>query len=175
MSDIYGYIYIIKNKLNEKIYIGKTTMRFNKRYSCDIFNTHNKELLNDLKKYGYLNFDIVEKFDKAYSKEELDRLEKMYISNHSNNIYNQYNKKMVVNMGIKHLGDSTAITLDGEWNYILSFFKFSDATHMESILLNFSLYGAYKLMVEEYNKCKEEHLLKCINFLKPILHSKKLI
>lgn len=77
---IYGIIYMIKNKINNKIYIGQTIQKFDDRYtSGDIRKTHNKYLKRSIDKYGIENFYVDKEFDVAYSKEELDKLEDMYI------------------------------------------------------------------------------------------------
>lgn len=76
----YGVIYKIRNKVNNKIYIGQTINDFDVRYSGgNIINTQNTYLKNSIKKYGLDNFEIDTEFDVAYSKEELDTLEDMYI------------------------------------------------------------------------------------------------
>lgn len=88
---------MIKNKINNKIYFGQTVNSFNRRYSnSDLcLKTHNEHLNNAINKYGIKNFQIDKEFDVAYSKEELDDLEDMYIK-----IYNTinsdfgYNKKL---------------------------------------------------------------------------------
>ena len=73
---VYGYIYLIRNKINNKLYIGQTINNFDKRYANNIIlNTHNKHLKSSLEKYGIDNFIIIKEFDKASSKEELDLLE----------------------------------------------------------------------------------------------------
>ena len=96
-KEIYGIIYLIRNKINGKIYIGQTIQKrvIKDRYKNNLFKyTHNEHLKRSIEKYGIENFDIDEEFDVAYSKEELDKLEDMYIK-----IYNTidgncgYNKK----------------------------------------------------------------------------------
>ena len=81
MNKKYGIIYLIRNKINNKLYIGQTINGFKGRYKngniCGY--SHNEHLINSIKKYGMENFKITEEFDIAYSKEELDKLEKMYI------------------------------------------------------------------------------------------------
>ena len=91
----YGIIYKIINKTNGKCYIGQTTKSFNERYSAsgkgiervysfydakrnrgDSYNNH---LLNSIEKYGFDCWEIVEVYDIAFSKEELDIKEKYYI------------------------------------------------------------------------------------------------
>lgn len=108
---IYGYIYIIRNKINNKIYIGQTCRDFNKRYRYNgntdierVYKTHlynkkkkyryNSHLLNSIKKYGFDVFEIDKEFDVAYSQEELNKLEYMYIKIYNTTNYNfGYNKK----------------------------------------------------------------------------------
>ena len=91
----YGIIYKIENTVNGKVYIGQTTSSFNKRYKREgvgierVYNHHkslkehnryyNDHLLRSIEKYGFEAFDVIEEFDVAYSKEELDSLEKKYI------------------------------------------------------------------------------------------------
>lgn len=97
MKGVYGVIYCIRNKINNKIYIGQTTRKggFDERYNNDIFkNTHNKHLKKSILKYGIENFEIDKEFDVAYSQDELNNLEYMYIKiyNSTNSNYG-YNKK----------------------------------------------------------------------------------
>ena len=104
-KEIYGIIYIIRNKINNKLYIGQTAEErgFYGRYGFSgvgiervykyhlsnkkLNKTHNKHLLNSIKKYGFDAFEVDEEFDIAYSKEELDKLEDLYIK-----VYNTVNK-----------------------------------------------------------------------------------
>lgn len=89
--EVYGVIYKITNKINGKVYIGQTTVGFNKRYSGNIYNsTHNSYLKNSIVKYGMDNFDICEIFDVAFSKSELDIKEILNISyfRNKNGVYN---------------------------------------------------------------------------------------
>lgn len=93
----YGIIYKITNKINGKVYIGQTTKKrgFKGRYEYSgegierVYKYHkslkernesyNKHLLSSIEKYGIEAFEVIEEFDVAYSKEELDKLEKKYI------------------------------------------------------------------------------------------------
>lgn len=111
-KDIYGIIYIIRNKVNNKLYVGQTSNEkgFNGRYNysgkgiervfkChkrdrDNNRTYNKHLLRSIEKYGFDAFEVDEEFDIAYSKEELDKLEDMYIKIYDcMNSDNGYNNK----------------------------------------------------------------------------------
>lgn len=94
-KEIYGYVYIIKNKINSKMYFGVTVNNFRQRYGADIINhVSNEHLKRSIMKYGVENFEINEEFDIAYTKDDLFDLEDMYMC-----IYNTldprygYNKK----------------------------------------------------------------------------------
>ena len=85
-NPVYGIVYKVTNMINEKVYIGVSTLiedgldnAFNKRYNNNILNTHNEHLKNAIKKYGIENFDINPVIDIAYSQKELDELENLYI------------------------------------------------------------------------------------------------
>lgn len=105
-KEIYGVIYVIRNKINNKLYIGQTTNKkgFNGRYHFKgndierVYKSHkydkehgrkyNSHLLNAIEEYGFNNFEVDKYFDIAYSEEELNKLEYMYIK-----IYQCTNKK----------------------------------------------------------------------------------
>lgn len=80
-KEVHGIIYLIRNEINKKMYIGQTTLKggFDERYYGDISHTHNEHLKRSIKKYGVENFYIDKEFDIAYSQEELNKLEDMYI------------------------------------------------------------------------------------------------
>lgn len=95
MKEIYGIIYKITNLINNKVYIGQTTKTFNERYSYKgkgiervyayhkqhkkVGNYYNEHLLFSIDKYGFDAFEVVEVFDTALSKNELDEKEKYWI------------------------------------------------------------------------------------------------
>lgn len=91
-KEIYGIIYMIRNNINGKIYFGLTTEEkgFKGRYQQGEWwiYSDNEHLKNSAKKYGHENFTIFERFDVAYSKEELDELEDLYIC-----VYDTMNRK----------------------------------------------------------------------------------
>lgn len=93
--NIYGYIYKIKNIKNNKIYFGQTIYNFKNRYHNNLSHyTHNLHLKNAINKDGIDNFEIDEKFDIAYSKDELDKLEDLYIKIYNTTNFNYgYNKR----------------------------------------------------------------------------------
>jgi hypothetical protein len=70
-----GSIYMIKNNINNKVYIGKTTASFEQRYHGKWWqNTHNKHLKKSAKKHGHENFtvSILKEFDNI---EDLNKAE----------------------------------------------------------------------------------------------------
>lgn len=88
--EVCGIIYKITNKINGKVYIGQTTQEggFDRRYYYDLGkNTHNDHLKTSIEKYGIDNFYINKEFDVAFSREELNIKEEMWIS-----IYNATNR-----------------------------------------------------------------------------------
>ena len=117
-KEVYGIIYIIRNKVNNKLYIGQTTDKkgFNGRYRESgkgiekVYNhykrkkyhdkSYNVHLLNSIEKYGFDAFEIDEKFDIAYTQEELNKLEYMYIELYEcRNINKGYNDRYGGNNG----------------------------------------------------------------------------
>ena len=109
--NVYGIIYKVTNKINGKVYIGQTIDTFKRRYHSKggntlierMYNTYiynknnnksyNDHLLNSIEKYGFNNFDVVDIFDIAFSREELDIKEKSWIS-----IYKSTDKKYGYNI-----------------------------------------------------------------------------
>lgn len=89
---IYGIIYKIENKINNKVYIGQTVKTFNQRYRNDLAKyTHNEVLRKDILLYGIENFEIIKELDIAKTKEELDEKEIYYI-NLYDSLRNGYNR-----------------------------------------------------------------------------------
>lgn len=109
---VYGVIYKITNKKSKankgigRVYIGQSITGFNKRYNAkgkgiervynfhknkkDIGESYNRRLLEDIEKYGFDSFEVCEIFDVAFSKEELDIKEILWIK-YYNSIKKGYN------------------------------------------------------------------------------------
>lgn len=93
----YGYIYEIRNKINDKVYIGKTTKKYPSDRKYEHFSAlrkqkhHNQHLQNAFKKYGehFFEFKVLVY---VYSPDRLDVLEQEFIwRNHSTDPDHGYN------------------------------------------------------------------------------------
>lgn len=107
---VYGIIYKIENLVNGKVYIGQTIQDggFDARYSArgegiervyksNLQHRNNKKnyntyLVRSIEKYGFNNFKVNKIFDVAFSKEELDIKEDIWI-NYFDCIKNGYNNQ----------------------------------------------------------------------------------
>ena len=121
---VYGIIYKIINKINNKCYFGQTIRKngFNGRYCASgkgierVYNyyknqikygeNYNVHLFKSIEKYGYDSFYINETFDVAFSQEELNLKEECWIK-----IYDSTNNKRGYNikqggMNSKHNSES---------------------------------------------------------------------
>jgi len=87
-----GYIYKITNKINNKVYIGKTEGDIALRWQQHIYNMSNGieyHLYNAMRKYGLENFSF-EILENNLKKEELSQKEIEYIKSY-NSLKNGYN------------------------------------------------------------------------------------
>lgn len=109
--EVYGIIYLIRNKVNGKCYIGQTKNKkgFKGRYKAKgkgierVYNYYknakeygrwtNNYLFNSIIKYGFNAFEVIEEIDVAYSLEELNKLEKQYVEEYNCIIPYGYNNK----------------------------------------------------------------------------------
>lgn len=102
---IYGYVYKITNVIDEKVYIGQTTIDFNTRYSGGLYNSaSNKYFKEEIKRYGEGAFEIEKKFNIAYSRKKLDEKEKYWIEYYCSNVkgmgYNVQDGGVSTNKGV---------------------------------------------------------------------------
>ena len=91
-----GVIYMVRNKINNKVHFGQTIYTFDKRYANNFpKNYTNDHIKSSIEKYGWENFEVVKEFDKADTIDELNALEELYIKiwNTTNPDYG-YNKQM---------------------------------------------------------------------------------
>ena len=111
LLDVYGIIYLVKNKVNGKCYIGQTVKKngFRDRYGVgngrtmieSFYKAHKKNnnssdiILEDMEKYGLGAFEVDECIDYAFSKTELDIKERTYISVYKSMISNSYDNYYV--------------------------------------------------------------------------------
>ena len=111
LLDVYGIIYLVKNKVNGKCYIGQTVKKngFRDRYGVgngrtmieSFYKAHKKNnsssdiILEDMEKYGLNAFEVDECIDYAFSKTELDIKERTYISVYKSMISNSYDNYYV--------------------------------------------------------------------------------
>lgn len=120
-------IYGIRNKVNGKVYIGKTNMNFGDRRDCHIASLRggyhiNPHLQKAWNKYGESNFEfiIIESYD-SISNEDLNILETKYIEKYKQEglAYNISNGGDGGHLLGKHLSDETKRRI-GEKNRINS-------------------------------------------------------
>lgn len=107
------YIYKITNKINGKIYIGKTIKSIQRRWNehlSEMKRSNDRPLYRAMNKYGIENF-IIEELEEVQSNKEALEREKFWIEFYDS-YYSGYNAT---------LGGEGAITLDYEAIY--SFFK----------------------------------------------------
>ncbi len=100
MKNDYCTIYIIKNTVNNKVYIGQTWRNINKRFTCHKSGNGNgskTKIHRALVKYGSNNFYIKE-ICKCETQEEADEFEKKLIKEY-NSMDNGYNTESGGNNG----------------------------------------------------------------------------
>lgn len=142
---MYGKVYKITNIINNKVYIGITTLEdvIKNRYCGSLKNTHNTHLRNSIKKYGEENFETNIIYE-AESKEELLEKEKEYIKS-----YNCMNENYGYNMCAGGEGVHEYVTPD----YIKQ--KIS-----KNSLRVWNEYPEYRKQMSERNKGKNNPLVK---------------
>lgn len=96
--EVYGIIYKITNIKNNKSYIGQTIDEkgFDGRYHNSLEkNTHNVYLKRSIEKYGIKNFEVNKILDVAFSRNELNIKEDMWIKH-----YDSTNKDFGYNLTV---------------------------------------------------------------------------
>lgn len=83
MRKIYGYVYLIRNSVNGKCYVGQTTATVARRWRAHQSNARNCNMVmaRALRKYGPDSFAVVE-LGRAFSASELDDMEIRAIWSH---------------------------------------------------------------------------------------------
>ena len=155
--EVYGVIYKITNIINGKCYIGQTTIGIKKRYnnagvgveriyryyknSEKKSNYCNEHLLRAFEKYGIENFELIENYDIAFSKDELDIKEKCYIKQYDamKNGYNyqeggsngKMSEETIRKMKIAHTGKKQSEESKKKRSKTLMGHKVSDETRQK--------------------------------------------
>lgn len=134
-----GCIYIIKNTVNDKVYIGQTIQALDARWRAHLYRARtsgNTKLYINMRKVGLNNF-YIERIDEAYTVEELNRLEKYYIEMYDS-IKNGYNTS--------EGGDRLESRL---------------SEHTENILLDY-ICGFSSIDIAKIYKCSDETILNIL-------------
>ena len=76
--EVYGYVYLIRNRVNGRVYVGQTVNDIKSRWYSHVSMSENAKprmvVCRAIKKHGKENFDLVE-LHRAYSRDELDSME----------------------------------------------------------------------------------------------------
>jgi group I intron endonuclease len=104
----YGVVYIIRNTVNGKIYVGQTTSTINIRFRdhCCAKPKNGSKIANAIRKYGKNAF-VISEFLSCFSKDGLDACEDLLIKEFDS-IKNGYNCKTGGSHG-KHSAETKAI------------------------------------------------------------------
>lgn len=136
-------IYAIRNKVNNKYYIGQSINNFKTRYKGNKqwHNPRNQLVRNAYKKYGKDNFEIIFLEKNVESLDKLNEFEKFYAKKYNSYAPNGYN--------LKECGDSK-----GKWNEI----------SIEKIVKNYVFINPMGQEIHTKNLdrfCKNNNLDKC--------------
>lgn len=106
-NKIYGYVYLLTNKINGMQYVGQTVRTLKIRFSKHITDSkHGKTYINRaIKKYGIENFTI-KQVDIAYNQEELNLIEGVYMAWFNTLAPNGYNLKETIDGRGRHSEES---------------------------------------------------------------------
>jgi group I intron endonuclease len=108
-----AYIYLIKNSINEKVYVGQTLREVSKRWRQHIkdlkYSNRQNKIYRAMRKHGFENFhyEILEEVEN-YTPEILDELETKYITQYDSysNGYNETRGGRRGSIGYKHRPES---------------------------------------------------------------------
>jgi len=101
-------VYILQNKINNKHYVGQTTLNVDKRISQHLYDANkgkNYPIYNAIRKYNIDNFDIKTIQCNSNNQEDLDKLECDTIINLNSMVPNGYNLRTGGSRG-KHSEES---------------------------------------------------------------------
>lgn len=82
--EVFGYVYLVRNMVNGKVYIGKTQTTPQRRFRSHVSDakTRSGSLVHSaIRKYGEHSFSVVE-LHRAFTKAELNEMEKRSIWSH---------------------------------------------------------------------------------------------
>ena len=147
----YGLIYIIKNKINNKVYIGQTTLSINDRWKAHIKPSTSKrkstyKLYAAFNKYGVNNF-YIELLEDGIPVEQLNEKEIYYIE-----LYDSFNNGYNSTRG----GDGRIINNDYDIENIVNLFRAGYSPKEIGKLYNVSLTTICRLLRKEgYDSSKK--------------------
>jgi multimeric flavodoxin WrbA len=112
--EVYGYLYLIRNRVDGLVYVGQTTSTVERRWKAHQQSINQKkcrhlQLYRAIKKHGAASFDVVE-LGRAFSESELDEMEVRAIWSHSSTDkflgYNKHVGGTGGGRGFRHSEDS---------------------------------------------------------------------
>ena len=156
----YGNIYIIKNKINKKIYIGQTLLDIHTRFNLHIAKSksgRNSKLYKAIREYGKDNFEI-SLLESNIPISALDSKEKEYIQSY-NSIKEGYNTSIggdgrTIYSNIDELKILNMVSMGKSTKEIAKFFNVSVVT-IQRCLVGKGLNRSIKLTKESDEKIKE--------------------
>lgn len=160
-------IYIIKNKINDKVYIGKTSKSIEERFKIhkvDMKKYKNRKLYKAMNELGVTNF-YIEKLDETNCFETSSELEIEYIKK-----YDSYKNGYNGNYG----GEGKKLIDEETWNEILEYVKTKKDFLVSDVIKNFNIdrktiegfLNKNNITINKFDKHKEridEHKYKLIH------------
>ena len=175
---MYGIIYKVTNKINNKIYIGQTIQTLSERRNKHYYKANNESdinthFINALRKYPKDSF-IWEIIDKAENQEQLDIKEKYWIK-YYDSIKNGYNTKdggdtiIVTDKFLEQCGSYPFYAFDLKGNLIGEFLNQREFARKYNInkgdiykMLNNQLYFSNNIICIDKKKFTQKRLNECI-------------